>query len=205
GEVVGLAGGGASGATEVGETVAGLRAQRAGQVEVAGRAVRPGSVPGGLEAGIGFVPQDRHKQGLVPLLSVGEDATLPIADRFGRFGWISPARRRGVAEQLMSALDIKAYGPAQPVAGLSGGNQQKVVMARALSSQPRVLVLLSPTAGVDVRSKESLLGTVDAAAVRGAGVLVVSDELDDLRVCDRVVVMFRGHVVAHYPPGWSAP
>src|SRR5947207_5051266 len=100
GEVVGLAGGGASGATEVGETVVGLRAQRAGQVEVAGRAVRPGSVPDGLAAGIGFVPQDRHKEGLVPLLSVGENATLPIADRLGRYGWISPARRRGTAEQL---------------------------------------------------------------------------------------------------------
>ena len=99
--------------------------------------------------------------------------------------------------------DIKADGPDQLVSGLSGGNQQKVVMARALSSRPRALVLLSPTAGVDVRSKESLLGTVDEAAARGAGVLVVSDELDDLRVCDRVVVMFRGTVVGEYPRGWS--
>ena len=156
-----------------------------------------------LAAGLGFVPQDRHREGLVPLLSVGENATLPIADRLGRYGWISPARRRGTAEQLMRALDVKADSPAQPVTGLSGGNQQKVVMARALSSRPRALVLLSPTAGVDVRSKESLLGTVDDAAARGAGVLVVSDELDDLRVCDRVVVMFRGTVVGGYPRGWS--
>ena len=103
----------------------------------------------------------------------------------------------------MAALDIKAAGPAQPVSGLSGGNQQKVVMARALSSDPRILILLSPTAGVDVRSKESLLASVDEAVRRGAGALVVSDELDDLRICDRVVVMFRGRTAGGYPRGWS--
>jgi simple sugar transport system ATP-binding protein len=203
GEVVGLAGGGASGALEVGETVVGLRRAKAGAVEVAGRPVRPGSVPAALAAGVGFVPRDRHREGLVPSLSVGENTTMPITDRLGRFGWVPPKRQRAVAERFIGELDIKTDGPSQPVAGLSGGNQQKVVMGRALSSEPRVLVLLSPTAGVDVRSKESLLGTVDRAATGGAGVLVVSDEVDDLRVCDRVVVMFRGQVVREYPRGWD--
>jgi simple sugar transport system ATP-binding protein len=203
GEVVGLAGGGASGALEVGETIVGLRTAGGGVVEVAGARVRAGSVPAALAAGVGFVPRDRHREGLVPTLSVGENATMPIVDRLGRFGWVSPGRRRAVAERFIRGLDIKADGPAQPVAGLSGGNQQKVVMARALSSDPRVLVLLSPTAGVDVRSKESLLGTVDRAAADGAGVLVVSDEVDDLRACDRVLVMFRGRIVGEYPRGWS--
>jgi simple sugar transport system ATP-binding protein len=203
GEVVGLAGGGASGALEVGETIVGLRGTRTGSVEVEGRRVRSGSVPAALAAGVGFVPRDRHREGLVPTLSVAENATLPIADRLGRGGWIAPARRREVAERFIADLDIKTDGPAQPVAGLSGGNQQKVVMARALSSDPRVLVLLSPTAGVDVRSKESLLGTVDRAATGGSGVLVISDEVDDLRVCDRVLVMFRGAIVGEYPRGWD--
>jgi len=203
GEVVGLAGGGASGALEVGETIVGLRGTRTGSVEIEGRPVRPGSVPAALAAGVGFVPRDRHREGLVPTLSIAENATIPIADRLGRGGWISPARRRQVAERFIGDLDIKTDGPAQLVSGLSGGNQQKVVMARALSSDPRVLVLLSPTAGVDVRSKESLLGTVDRAATGGAGVLVISDEVDDLRVCDRVLVMFRGAVVGEYPRGWD--
>jgi len=203
GEVVGLAGGGASGVLEVGETIVGLRTSRSGSIEVDGRQVRPGSVPDALAAGVGFVPRDRHREGLVPTLSVGENATMPIADRLGRFGWVPPARQRVLAEKFIADLDIKTDGPSQLVAGLSGGNQQKVVMARALSSQPTVLVLLSPTAGVDVRSKESLLGVVDEAAVGGAGVLVVSDEVDDLRVCDRVLVMFRGQVVGEYPRGWD--
>ncbi|HEV7898483.1 MAG TPA: sugar ABC transporter ATP-binding protein [Planosporangium sp.] len=203
GEVVGLAGGGASGALEVGETIVGLRAARGGAIEIAGRKVRPGSVPAAMAAGVGFVPRDRHTEGFVPALSVAENATLSIADRLGRFGWIAPGRRRALAERFVRDLDIKTDGPDQPVSGLSGGNQQKVVMARALSGEPRVLVLLSPTAGVDVRSKESLLGIVDSCAATGAAVLVVSDEVDDLRVCDRVTVMFRGRVVGEYPRGWS--
>ncbi len=203
GEVVGLAGGGASGALEVGETIVGLRSPRTGAVEVGGRQIRAGSVPAALAAGIGFVPRDRHSEGYVPTLSVGENATMPISDRLGRFGWVAPARRREVAERFIRDLDIKTDGPEQLVSGLSGGNQQKVVMARALSSEPKVLVLLSPTAGVDVRSKESLLGVVDEAASGGAAVVVVSDEVDDLRVCDRVMVMFRGRVVAEYHRGWD--
>jgi simple sugar transport system ATP-binding protein len=89
------------------------------------------------------------------------------------------------------------------VSALSGGNQQKVVMGRALAAQPRVLVLLRPTAGVDVKSKESLLGTVEAAAQRGCGALIVSDELDDLRAADRVIVMFHGRVVGEFVRGWD--
>jgi simple sugar transport system ATP-binding protein len=203
GEVVGLAGGGASGALEVGETIVGLRAARGGTVEVAGRKVKPGSVPAALAAGVGFVPRDRHAEGFVPALSVAENATLSISDRLGRFGWISSGRRHALAEGFIRDLDIKTDGPTQPVSGLSGGNQQKVVMARALAGDPRVLVLLSPTAGVDVRSKQSLLGVVDSSAAAGTGVLVVSDEVDDLRVCDRVVVMFRGRMAGEYPRGWS--
>jgi simple sugar transport system ATP-binding protein len=203
GEVVGLAGGGASGVVAVGESVVGLRAPVAGSVEVAGRRLRPGSVVDALDAGLGFVPEDRHREGIVPLLSLAENTTMPIADRLGRFGWIVPSRRRAVARRFIHDLDIKADSPDQLVSGLSGGNQQKVVMSRALSNDPRVLVLLSPTAGVDVRSKQSLLEVVDHAARAGTAVLIVSDELDDLRVCDRVLVMFRGRVVAEFPRGWS--
>ena len=88
------------------------------------------------------------------------------------------------------------------VSGLSGGNQQKVVMARALANDPQVLVLITPTAGVDVRSKEFLLDKVDQVAAAGTAVLVASDELDDLRVCDRVLVMFQGRIVTGMAAGW---
>jgi simple sugar transport system ATP-binding protein len=88
------------------------------------------------------------------------------------------------------------------VADLSGGNQQKVVMARALANDPRLLVLINPTAGVDVRSKEFLLGTVDDVAESGTGALISSDELDDLRLCDKVLVVFQGRVIAELGRGW---
>jgi simple sugar transport system ATP-binding protein len=104
---------------------------------------------------------------------------------------------------MIDRYDIRTEGPSAPVASLSGGNAQKVVLARALSTDPRVLVLINPTAGVDVRSKESLLGAVRAAADAGTGVLMVSDELDDLRQCDRVLVMFHGRVTARLATGWD--
>ncbi|MEU7874379.1 sugar ABC transporter ATP-binding protein [Dactylosporangium sp. NPDC049140] len=202
GEMVGVTGSGSSGKVTLAETVGGLRKATSGQVAVGGTALRPG-VPAALAAGVGLVPQDRHREGLIPLLSVAENATLPIADRLGPAGAVVPARRRTVAQELIRRYDIRTEGPDAPVASLSGGNAQKVVLARALSSDPRVLVLINPTAGVDVRSKESLLGAVRAAADAGTGVLMISDELDDLRHCDRVLVMFHGRVTAELAAGWS--
>lgn len=155
-----------------------------------------------LKAGVGCVPRDRHGQGLVFGMSIGDNATMTVLDRLGRFGFVGTERKRGFATELIDRLDIHAEGPEQPVSDLSGGNAQKVVMARALASDPRLLVLINPTAGVDVKSKESLLARMDSARDDGTAVLVVSDELDDLRRCDRVLVLFHGRVVAEHPAGW---
>ncbi|MFD5828028.1 sugar ABC transporter ATP-binding protein [Lentzea sp. NPDC060358] len=197
GEVIGLAGSASSGKHEFAETVYGLRKPSAGVVSVNGSAVRGGDVPAALRAGIGCVPRDRHQQGLVLDLSIAENATMSTA---GAFVW--PAAQRTAGSTAIASYDVKAAGPDQPVADLSGGNQQKVVMARALAGDPSVLVLINPTAGVDVKSKESLLGVVDAQARRGRAAIVVSDELDDLRVCDRVLVLFHGRVVREFARGW---
>ncbi|MCS7477059.1 sugar ABC transporter ATP-binding protein [Umezawaea endophytica] len=202
GEVVGLAGAANSGRVEVAETVAGLRAATAGTVEVDGSRPVPGSVPAALRAGVGFVPQDRHRQGYVAQMSIADNGTLTIPDRLGPAGLIDGRRRDGFARSMIEKLAIKAPGPELPVSGLSGGNQQKVVMARALANDPKLLVLINPTAGVDVRSKEFLLGKVEEVAESGSGVLIASDELDDLRLCDRVLVVFQGRVVAEIPRGW---
>jgi simple sugar transport system ATP-binding protein len=129
--------------------------------------------------------------------------TMTVPERIGKRGVLSPKRRDALALRLIDALSVKTSGPDLPVSALSGGNQQKVVMARALASEPQLLVLISPTAGVDVRSKETLLGVVDEMRARGTAVLVVSDELDDLRVCDRVLVLFRGAVVDEFQAGWA--
>ncbi|MER5697629.1 sugar ABC transporter ATP-binding protein [Streptomyces mirabilis] len=202
GEIVGLAGAAGSGRTEVAETVVGLRAAAAGEVEIAGQRPRPGSVPAALAAGAGFVPQDRHHQGFVPDMSIADNSTLSVPKRLGSNGFLSRSRRDRLAEGMIEYLAIKTPGPELPVSALSGGNQQKVVMARALANDPRLLVLINPTAGVDVRSKEFLLGKVEETAATGTGVLIASDELDDLRMCDRVLVMFQGHVTSEIARGW---
>ncbi|MEU0174976.1 sugar ABC transporter ATP-binding protein [Streptomyces massasporeus] len=202
GEVVGLAGSSASGKIELAETFTGLHTPTGGTARLDGAPLPFGDVRRALEAGVGFVPRDRHDQGLVFGMSIGDNATLSVLDRLGRFGFVGTDRRRGVATALIERLDIHAEGPEQPVSDLSGGNAQKVVMARALASDPRLLVLVNPTAGVDVKSKESLLARVDSAREDSTAVLVVSDELDDLRRCDRVLVLFHGRVVAEHRAGW---
>ncbi|NGN64885.1 sugar ABC transporter ATP-binding protein [Streptomyces sp. A7024] len=203
GEVLGLAGAAASGNTAIGETLVGMRAPDGGRISVGGRAVRTGSVPDALEAGIGYVPEDRHRQGLVLTRSVAENATLTVADQLGPYGTVLPSRTREFAQGMIDSLDIKTSGPGQEVTGLSGGNQQKVVIARALARDPGVLVAIRPTAGVDVKSKDALLGVVRRVADGGAAAVIVSDELDDLRVCDRVLVLFHGRTVAEFGSGWS--
>jgi simple sugar transport system ATP-binding protein len=172
-------------------------------VRVDGRRVPGANVPAALRGGIGYLPGDRNVDGFVPGLSVGENATMTIADRLGPAGMVLPSRRNAKARKLIADLDVHTAGPGQPVAELSGGNSQKVVMARALASDPKVLVLVQPTAGVDVRSKESLLGAVDQETRRRRGALLVSDELADLGMCDRVLVMVAGRVVGEHPKGWD--
>ncbi|TDP96670.1 sugar ABC transporter ATP-binding protein [Labedaea rhizosphaerae] len=202
GEIVGVAGSATSGKRQLAEAITGLR-KRTGLVEVGGRPVRPGSVPDALKGGIGYLPGDRHVDGFVAGLSVAENATMTIAGKLGPGGLVLPGNRNRAARTMIDELDVHTAGPDQPVAELSGGNAQKVVMARALASDPEVLVLVQPTAGVDVRSKETLLGVVDEQTREKRGALLVSDELDDLRMCDRVVVMAAGRITAEHPRGWD--
>ncbi|MFD8212622.1 sugar ABC transporter ATP-binding protein [Streptomyces sp. NPDC059697] len=202
GEVVGLAGSSGSGKIELAESFAGLHTPTGGTAQLEGEGLPFGDVQAALKAGVACVPRDRHEQGLVSGMTIGDNTTMSVLNRLGRYGFIGAARKRGFATELIERLDIHTEGPEQPVSDLSGGNAQKVVMARALASDPRLLVLINPTAGVDVKSKESLLSRMDSASEDGTAVLVVSDELDDLRRCDRVLVLFHGRVVAEHPAGW---
>src|SRR6185437_11056205 len=139
GEIVGIAGGGGSGKVEVAEAIVGLARPVAGAVTLGGRRLRPGSVADAIEAGIGLVPEDRHRQGLVPQLSIAENVTMSVPHRVRRYGFIVPSRRDAFARRTISDLAIKASGPHVPVSDLSGGNQQKVVMGRALAGNPKLL------------------------------------------------------------------
>ena len=203
GEVVGVTGSGSSGRIALAETIVGLRRASGGTVAVGGVNVAPGSVTSALDAGMGFVPRDRHAQGFVPGLGVAENATLTITSTLGRWGLVNLKRRDEVAREFIDELAIVTSGVEQEVASLSGGNQQKVVMARALANRPEVLVLMHPTAGVDVRSKETLLDVVAEVSAHGTGVVIVSDELEDLRPCDRVLVMVHGEVAETIARGWQ--
>jgi simple sugar transport system ATP-binding protein len=203
GEIVGLAGAASSGKFAVANSIVGLRRPDSGTVLVGGRTPRRGDVATALRSGVGFVPQDRHREGFVAGLSMAENITMTVPHRLAPHGLLSARRRNELARQAIKRLDIVPPRPEQPVADLSGGNQQKVVMARALADEPRLLVLMTPTAGVDIKSKQTLMDTAADSARRGAGVLVVSDDLDDLRYCHRVVVMFRGAVVGELCGSWE--
>jgi simple sugar transport system ATP-binding protein len=122
----------------------------------------------------------------------------------GRAGVILPRRQADAARHMIRSLQIVASSPEQPIKELSGGNQQKAVMARALASDPKVLVLLYPTQGVDIASKDALFAIVERARAGGTAVLIVSDELDELSVCDRVLVIFKGRLTAEFAMGWQS-
>jgi len=153
--------------------------------------------------GIALVPEDRKTEGLMLSMSVRDNLSFAAIGQLSRLGVIDRKAEEAAIASMIQLLRIRADGIDGPVAALSGGNQQKVVMARALATDPNVLVLIDPTAGVDVKSKEALLSVVDRVREDGKAVLVVSGELDDLRTCDRVLVMFRGRVAAEFPAGWQ--
>ncbi|HTU07872.1 MAG TPA: ATP-binding cassette domain-containing protein, partial [Trebonia sp.] len=203
GERVGVTGLRGSGATMLARIVAGAVAPDAGTVLLAGRALRPGNRADALRAGVGYIPEDRQADGFVPLLGVAENITMAVVDRLARFGFVSPRRREARAAPLARRLSLVAAGLGQPVGELSGGNQQKVTVARALARDPKLIVAITPTRGVDVASKELLLGELDrAASAAGASLLLATDELDDLVICDRVVVLVRGEIFTEFtdPP-----
>jgi simple sugar transport system ATP-binding protein len=203
GERVGITGLRGSGATTLARIVAGAAAPDAGEVRLGDRVLRPGDRAGALRAGIGYIPEDRQAAGFVPLLGAAENIAMTITERLSRAGFVSPKRREERAAPLARRLSLVSAGLGQPVRELSGGNQQKVTVARALASDPALIVAIAPTRGVDVASKELLLAELDRiTSETGASLLLASDELDDLVICDRVLVLVRGEIFTEFtePP-----
>jgi simple sugar transport system ATP-binding protein len=204
GEIVGVTGLLSAGVATIGRVVAGAAESTGGEVRVRGRRVPSGQRDVAQRAGVGYIPEDRHSEGFVSHLGVAENVTMTITKRLAdRFGLLSPARRVTAAAPFTRRLALVSSGPGQPVGELSGGNQQKVTVARTLAHDPSLIVAITPTRGVDVASKELLLGSLAGVARdTGAGVLLCSDELSDLDICDRVVVLVRGEVFTEFtePP-----
>jgi simple sugar transport system ATP-binding protein len=200
GEQVGVVGLISSGVVTLGRVVAGADRAGDGTVALAGRRLPNGRRDAALRAGVGYVPEDRRAEGFVGPLSIAENITMTVTDRLARSGRgvLAPRALERAAAPLAEALSVAAASLRQPVDELSGGNQQKVTVARALVRDPKLVVAITPTRGVDVASKELLLGALRAAAERGAGVLLATDDLDDIEHCDRVVVLVRGRVAAEF-------
>jgi simple sugar transport system ATP-binding protein len=193
-ERVGVTGLLSAGVATLARIVAGAAPYETGRVLVAGTTPAPGRRDLNLKAGVGYIPEDRQAEGFVAALSVAENATMTITDWLARVaGFLRPRTRAAAATPLARRLSIVSAGLGQLAGELSGGNQQKVTVARALAREPRLIVAITPTRGVDVASKSLLLAELARVTDEtGAGLLLASDELDDLVICDRVIVLVRG-------------
>ncbi|GAA4629746.1 sugar ABC transporter ATP-binding protein [Actinoallomurus vinaceus] len=197
GEVLGLGGLLGAGRSETAKAIAGALTLDSGQVTVAGAPLPRRSIAGAIRAGVGLLPENRATEGIIPSLSVRDNIALAALPRLSRFGIVSGARIDRVVETFMRRLHIKATSPLQKVAELSSGNQQKVLLARWLAMQPKVLLLDEPTRGIDVGAKAQLRDLLDELAVAGLAILLISSDLEELvSGCDRVVVLRDGTVAA---------
>ena len=200
GEVVGLAGLVGSGRSEIVETVYGARRATAGTVRVRGRALRTGSVAAAVRAGMGLCPEERKSQGLLLHESVARNVSLAALGRFARAGFLGPDAESDAARAVLARLDVRPADPSRPVRTLSGGNQQKVVLARWLLRGGRVLLLDEPTRGVDVGARGEIYALVRQLAEQGVAVVVVSSEIPEvLGLADTVLVVREGRVVRTAP------
>jgi monosaccharide-transporting ATPase len=196
GEVVGLAGLLGAGRTETAKAIFGAEPLDSGSVRVEGKDIKTGSPGAAIKAGIAFLPEDRKLEGIIPDLSVKENIVAAALPRLARAGMVSEKAQDELVEEFMQSLGIKASSPDQPVRELSGGNQQKVLLARWLCMNPKVLLLDEPTRGIDVGAKAEIQKLVDDLAVKGLGVILISSELEEMTEgSDRVVALREGAVV----------
>ena len=195
GEILGLAGLVGSGRTELARTLFGLTPADAGTIRLNGSPLRVGSPAEAIRAGIAYVPEDRRRHGVVLDMSIAANTTLASLAAVSSNGLIDRRRERAVAQDYVDRLRIKTPSVGAEVGTLSGGNQQKVALARWLSTSPSVLVLDEPTQGVDVGSKAELHGLMQLLAARGLAIVMISSELPEiLGMSDRIAVMHRGTI-----------
>ncbi|MCC6222974.1 MAG: sugar ABC transporter ATP-binding protein [Thermoleophilia bacterium] len=201
GEIVGVCGILGSGREQLAGMLFGASPRLAGEVRVAGEEISPLDPGGAIAAGVAFVPADRVAQGEVASMNVRENLTLPLLRPLRRAGFrLSRQAERADAHRWLTEVDARPNDPERPIASLSGGNQQKVVLARWLRTRAKVLLLDEPTQGVDVAAKAAIYELIERAAAEGAGVLVSSSEAKELSLlCDRVLVMRAGRVAAEIP------
>jgi ribose transport system ATP-binding protein len=196
-QIVGLAGLLGSGRTEVARAIFGADPPDAGTIEISDRPVSPQEPAEAIALGVGYCSEDRKADGIVPDMSVRENMTLGILPRLTSMGIVDEARQREIVDKFMKRLAIKASSAEQKIRELSGGNQQKVLLARWLCTDPKLLILDEPTRGIDVGAKAEIQALIRELADQGLGVLMISSELEEITEgADRVFVLSDGRTVA---------
>ena len=200
GEIVGLAGLVGAGRSEIASAIFGLDPDARGEVSLNGKTVKIAGPADAIRLGIGLVPEDRKKQGLVLSESCRHNTTLPILERLANLTWVRESAEWRIVREYFKRLGVRTRNPDVPVAGLSGGNQQKVVLARWLAAKTKVLILDEPTRGVDVGAKAEIHALINELAAQGTAVVLISSELPELlSLSTRILVLREGRLVGEVP------
>lgn len=200
GQIVGLAGLLGSGRTETARAIFGADPADSGTIRLLGKEVHPREPAEAIALGVGYCSEDRKAEGIIPDMSVRENITLAILPRLVKMGIVDEARQLAIVDKFMSRLAIKASSVEQKIRELSGGNQQKVLLARWLCTDPRLLILDEPTRGIDVGAKAEIQSLIRELADQGLGVLMISSELEEIvEGADHVFVLSDGHTVVDLP------
>ena len=195
GEILGFTGLLGDGRSELFQTIFGVTPECTGEIFVSGKPYKPKSTTHARAAGLGYVPRNRKENGILPELSIFENGSIATYGQFNRLGWLQDAKLRENFDRWEHELSIKMESADDPITSLSGGNQQKVVLAKWLSAQPKVIIFDNPTQGVDVGAKEDIYDIILKLAESGVGVVILSSEAQEIiRLCDRALVMYHGSV-----------
>jgi ABC-type sugar transport system ATPase subunit len=196
GEIVGLAGLVGAGRSEVAKAIFGLDPQSRGEIELDGKALAPGSVKNAMRAGIALVPEDRKRQGCVLGMPCRANVSLAMLDRLRRAGVLDRRKEKQVASKYFDQLQVKAASLEAPVLSLSGGNQQKIVLAKWLARGGKLMIVDEPTRGVDVGAKAAIHELIDQLARQGLAVILISSELPELiNLSTRILIMREGQIL----------
>ena len=199
GEILGMAGLIGAGRTNVARALFGIEPATTGTIKLDGKAVSITSPDTAMALGIGYVPEDRKEHGLVLKMSIADNITLPVLSSYATLGWLDANRELEAATAAAGQLEVKMAGIQQQAGQLSGGNQQKVVLAKWLGTRPRVLILDEPTRGIDVGTKAAVHALMSGLAALGMAILMISSELPEvLGMSDRILVMREGRVTGHF-------
>jgi rhamnose transport system ATP-binding protein len=205
GEIVGLAGLVGAGRTELARAIFGITLADSGEILLNGQAVTVGSPAEAIARGIAYLPEDRRRHGIILEMSIAQNISMAVHNRLFPGGWLRQQPEHQLALQYMSDLGVKAAGTGAPTNSLSGGNQQKVALARWLATEPKLLILDEPTQGVDIATKTDIHSMIRGLANHGVAVLMISSDLPEvLTLSDRIGVMRGGSLIRVLPSGTEA-